>query len=49
MSDLFEIVGVKPELAEQQVPEKENRWHDTIPWLSVIILILIVGGCLTWI
>ena len=46
MSDLFEIVGVKPELAEQQVPEKENRWHDTIPWLSVIILILIVGGCL---
>ena len=46
MSDLFEIVGVKPELAEQQVPEKENRWYDTIPWLSVIILILIVGGCL---
>ena len=24
MSDLFEIVGVKPELAEQQVPEKEK-------------------------
>ena len=46
MSDLFEMVGVKPELAEQQVPEKENRWYDTIPWLSVIILILIVGGCL---
>ena len=46
MSDLFEIVGVKPELAEQQVQKKENRWYDTIPWLSVIILILIVGGCL---
>ena len=45
MSDLFEIVGVKPELAEQQVQKKENRWYDTIPWLSVIILILIVGGC----
>lgn len=46
MSDLFEMVGVKPELAEQQVQKKENRWYDTIPWLSVIILILIVGGCL---
>ena len=31
MSDLFEIVGVKPELAEQQVQKKENRWYDTIP------------------
>ena len=41
MSDLFEIVGVKPELAEQQVQKKENRWYDTIPWLSVIILILV--------
>ena len=46
MSELFEIVGVKPELAEQQVQKKANRWYDTIPWLSVIILILIVGGCL---
>ena len=46
MSELFEIVGAMPELAEQQVPEKANRWYDTIPWLSVIILILIVGGCL---
>ena len=36
MSDLFEIVGVKPELAEQQVQKKENRWYDTIPWLSVL-------------
>ena len=31
MSDLFEIVGVKPELAEQQVPEKKTdgmiRFH----------------------
>ena len=25
MSDLFEMVGVKPELAEQQVQKKENR------------------------
>ena len=46
MSDLFEIVGVKPELAEQQVPEKENRWYDSMVvchhsdtdrgWLSVL-------------
>ena len=34
MSDLFEMVGVKPELAEQQVPEKENRWYQGVPWLS---------------
>ena len=46
MNDPFEIVGVRPELLERQAPEKENRWYQGVPWLSVIILLIIVGGCL---
>ena len=46
MNDPFEIVGVRPELLERQVPEKENRWYQGVPWLSVIVLLIIVGGCL---
>lgn len=46
MNDPFEIVGVRPELLERQAPEKENRWYQGVPWLSVIILLIIAGGCL---
>lgn len=46
MNDPFEIVGVRPELLERQAPEKENRWYQGVPWLSVIVLLIIAGGCL---
>ena len=46
MNDPFEIVGVKPELVERQVPEKENRWYQGVPWLSVIVFLIIAVGCL---
>ena len=46
MNDPFEIVGVRPELLECQAPEKENRWYQGVPWLSVIVLLIIAGGCL---
>lgn len=46
MNDPFEIVGVRPELLERQAPEKENRWYQEVPWLSVIVLLIIAGGCL---
>lgn len=46
MNESFEIVGVKPELLERQVPEKENRWYQGVPWLAVIVLLIIAGGCL---
>ena len=46
MNDPFEIVGVRPELLERQAPEKENRWYQGVPWLSVIVLLIITGGCL---
>lgn len=39
MNDPFEIVGVRPELLERQAPEKENRWYQGVPWLSVIVLL----------
>ena len=45
MNDPFEIVGVRPELLERQAPEKENRWYQGVPWLSVIVLLIIAGGC----
>lgn len=44
MNDPFEIVGVRPELLERQAPEKENRWYQGVPWLSVIVLLIIAGG-----
>ena len=46
MNDPFEIVGVRPELLERQAPKKENRWYQGVPWLSVIVLLIIAGGCL---
>ena len=46
MNEPFEIVGVRPELLERQAPEKENRWYQGVPWLSVIVLLIIAGGCL---
>ena len=46
MNDPFEIVGVRPELLERQAPEKENRWYQGVPWLAVIVLLIIAGGCL---
>ena len=47
MNDPFEIVGVRPELLERQAPEKENRWYQGVPWLSVIVLLIIAGGWLS--
>ena len=44
MNDPFEIVGVRPELLERQAPEKENRWYQGVPWLSVIVLLIIAGN-----
>ena len=46
MNDPFEIVGIRQELQNHQIEEQENRWYRAIPWFSVVVLLIIVGGCL---
>ena len=46
MNDPFEIVGIRQELQNHQMQEQENRRYRAIPWFSVVVLLIIVGGCL---
>lgn len=46
MTDWFEVVGIKPELLQEPIPVKKEKWYKEVPWVSAVLLLVIFTGCI---